>query len=231
MKKTLLMILALLALCTLPLRARDAVEKKISEFLRMSNKDTTYCQLKGVIVRVRNYDRGNVYIKDASGTVFIYGFWDSEKRHMKELDIRKGDTLTVAGYRSLYGDVIEMKYADYVSHSKGPDHDNMPIMDELDKEPSFKGKGTKEFGAWVSANLVFPSELRGTYASGTVKVKFVVGRDGKIYEPEILSSPHPAFSAEVLRVLGKSPKWKPGIVNKNPVRVTYTLPVEFVNNN
>ncbi|HQS05823.1 MAG TPA: energy transducer TonB, partial [Daejeonella sp.] len=32
---------------------------------------------------------------------------------------------------------------------------------------------------------------------------------------------------EAIRVLEKSPEWKPGIQNKQKVRVAYTLPINF----
>ena len=34
--------------------------------------------------------------------------------------------------------------------------------------------------------------------------------------------------AEAIRVLKKSPKWKPGIQNGRPVRVLYSLPISIV---
>ena len=38
----------------------------------------------------------------------------------------------------------------------------------------------------------------------------------------------PSLDAEAVRVVKSSPKWKPGIKNGKPVRVTYTLPVIFI---
>lgn len=227
MKKTILAAAFLLfSVCAL---AVVPEKKTVKEFLRMSSKDTTLCELTGVVERVRNYSKGNLYLSDGTGTVLIYGVYSRDRRSFTDLDVRDGDTLTVSGRRFVYnGNVIEMKNAWYVSHTEGPDHQNVLKTDKLDKNPTFKGKDVNEFSKWVSAHLKYPESAKDAYMDGTVLVSFIVGMDGSILEPTILQGVHPALDAEVLRVLSKSPKWKPGMVDNHTVRVTYTMPVVFV---
>lgn len=211
--------------------AATPTKKTVKEFLQMSPYDTTYCELRGVVTRVRNYEWGNLYIDDGTGDVLIYGVRDPQQRAFRDLDIRLGDTLTVHGRRFVYdGRVIEMKGARYAGHTEGPDHANVGKADSLDKNPTFKGKGINEFSSWVSAHLVYPEDAKASQIDGKVLVSFVVGRDGKVYEPQILEGLTSSINEELKRVLLSSPKWKPGIVDGHPVRVTYTMPVFFVLN-
>ncbi len=61
-----------------------------------------------------------------------------------------------------------------------------------------------------------------------VLVRFWIGVDGVISNPEIIKSGGKSFDKEVLRVLKKMPRWEPAIQNGNYVAVTYTQPVIFI---
>ena len=93
--------------------------------------------------------------------------------------------------------------------------------------PTFKGKGLDAFITWVAAHLKYPKEAKQAGIEGTVLVKFVVGKNGGIQEIEVLQGAHPVLDAEAVRVVRSSPKWKPGIKDGRPVRVTYRIPVKF----
>jgi len=228
MKKRLIVILSAIFAAMLSLQTEVPQRKSIAKFLRMSNTDTTLCELTGVVSRVRNHERGRLFIDDGTDSVLIYGLRDAKGRGMLALDIRKGDTLTVRGRRFLYdGRVIEMKNALYVWHGHGSNHENVPQEDELDRQPTFRGKGPQEFSKWVTAHLKYPKEARDAYSDGMVLVKFVVGRDGGVQEVEILKGSHPALNEEALRVVRKSPKWKPGMVDGRSVRTEFKLPIYF----
>ena len=63
--------------------------------------------------------------------------------------------------------------------------------------------------------------------TGKVTARFVVWDDGSIRDVQILSE-SPAglgLGKEAIRVLLKSPKWKPGIYNGRSVKQLYTLPI------
>lgn len=214
-------------LCCLPCIGQ--VRVSVKDFLKMSDGDKTYCELKGIVSRIRNHEKGRLFINDGTGDVLIYGFSFPDDNVVRQKDIRKGDTLTVHGTRFVYDNrVIEMKYAKYVCHSQGPDHDKMPTGDELDKAPTFKGKGREAFGAWVISHMKYPKSAAENYIDGKIVISFVIGRDGHIYEERILEHGHPLLEEEVLRVLRSAPAWKPGMVDGHPVRVTMTMPFEFV---
>lgn len=228
MKKT---IFLLLALCG-SLSAFAQVPKTVREFLRMSKKDTTLCQLHGVVDRIRNNVNGNLYLTDGTGEVLIYGVRDGsgQGRKFPELDVRAGDTLTLVGRKSIYdGNVVEMQQAQLVAKADGPDHANAGSGHaKVFTPPKFKGKDKDAFSAWVNDHLVYPKEAREQYQEGRVMVKFVVGKNGLVQEVEVVKGVHPLLNEEAVRVVKSSPKWKPGKADGVPVRVTYTIPVAFI---
>ena len=223
MKK--LFALALSLLLGLSLGAQERISVK--SFLKKSDTDTTTYILKGVVDYIRNPSNGNLYLKDRTGRVLLYGMRDTVggKRSFYELGILVGDTLEVMGKRTVYNQqTIEMKNARLVYHGKSRTHDATMAQRAAERHPSFKNGDVNTFIAWVATHVKYPA---GCTAEGTVKVKFVVGRDGGVQETEIVQSVDPLLDAEALRVVRSSPKWRPAKLNGNPVRTTYTIPIIF----
>ena len=55
----------------------------------------------------------------------------------------------------------------------------------------------------------------------------VVEKDGTLSDFKVVRSLHKDCDAEAIRVLKTMPKWKPGKVCGKPIRVKYTVPVQF----
>lgn len=198
----------------------------IRDFLKMSDSDTTTVVLKGVVEFVRNPESGNLILKDPTGKVLIYRMLDRKggTRSFRDLGILVGDTLAIEGGRSLYGSTIEMKNGHMVYYAKGPEHEAILQRQKAERWPVFKGGGVKEFEKWVADRVKYPAGCR---AEGTVLVKFVVGRKGKVQELEVAQKVDPQLDAEAIRVVASSPKWTPGKYNGQPARTILYVPVEF----
>lgn len=93
--------------------------------------------------------------------------------------------------------------------------------------PKFQGGDLAVFRKWVQENVRFPQIALENGISGKVTLQFVIERDGRLTNIEVLQSPDRSLSEEAVRVLNKSPKWSPGKQRNQPVRIKYTLPVEF----
>jgi len=100
-------------------------------------------------------------------------------------------------------------------------------MKAPDKYPTFKGKGSEAFSAWVTAHLKYPKDAKEARIDGTVRVKFVIGTNGGVQEVEVDKGVFPSLDAEAVRVIKSSPRWKPAIKGGRPVRMVYYLPVIF----
>lgn len=222
MKKYLLLLLLLG-----PVALAQPQQLTVKEFLKLSRQDTTSYLVKGVVSRVRSSTSGSFYLQDPTGTLLVYGIQDPQhpQYSFKQIDIVKGDTVTVLGRFTVYGDAtLEMKDGRLIAKADGPDH-NLSFYDRLDKKPVFKGKegqeGLEAFKQWVQAHLQKPGP------KGSVRVRFVVGRNGGVQEVEAIRGDVPALREEAVRVVKSSPKWKPAKADGSPVRITYTIDVTF----
>ena len=224
--------IAMLTLAVCLPAASQGVRKTMDEFNKMSRNDTTLVELHGVVSKMGSNPRGVLYLQDETGEAYIYGLVDGREGSnvsFPQMEIVQGDTLTVYGRRTVYnGTTIEMAGGHLVRKANGPRHaEILESTAALDRYPTFKGKDANAFSPWVTARLRYPKEAEQARIEGTVVVKFVVGTNGGVQEVEVVEGVHPAIDAEAVRVIKSSPKWKPGMKDGKPVRVTYTYPVIF----
>ncbi len=104
--------------------------------------------------------------------------------------------------------------------------DDQPFF-VAEEMPTFQGGDINTFRKWVQDNVRFPQIALENGIQGTVTIAFVVERDGTLTILDVLASPDRSLTDEAVRVLKKSPKWKPGKQRNQAVRVRYNLPVVF----
>ena len=92
---------------------------------------------------------------------------------------------------------------------------------------SFQGGDLNTFRTWVQQNVRFPQIALENGIQGRVVLSFVIEKDGRLTNIQVLQTPDRSLSEEAVRVLSKSPKWSPGKQRNQVVRVKYTLPVDF----
>jgi len=97
------------------------------------------------------------------------------------------------------------------------------IYNAVEVKPDFPG-GIQKFYEFVGKNYRAPEED----IKGKVYVQFVVEKDGSLTDIKVVRDIGYGTGAEAIRVLKKSPKWKPGVQNGRPVRVLYSLPISIV---
>jgi protein TonB len=93
--------------------------------------------------------------------------------------------------------------------------------------PKFQGGDLMKFRSWVQGKLKYPVIAQENGIQGKVTLTFVIERDGSLTNIQVMQSPDRSLADEAVRVLQSSPKWTPGKQRNSPVRVRYTLPVEF----
>ena len=216
--------------------AAQGVRKTADEFNKMSRGDTTLVILHGTANKMRKDDtRGVFYLRDATGDAYIYGLVDGRpgsNQSFAQMGIAPGDTLTIIGRRTVYnGTTIEMAGGHLLRKADGPRHaELMEKKNEPDFKPTFRGHSdlSVSFTEWVNKNLKYPKDAKDAHVEGAVKLQFTVGTNGGVQEVQILQGVYPSLDNEALRVIRSSPKWKPGIKDGKPVRVTYTYTIHFV---
>ena len=100
----------------------------------------------------------------------------------------------------------------------------------VEKMPEFPG-GQQALFKYLSENVKYPVIAQENGIQGRVICQFVVNKDGKIVDVEVVRLPVLTYlnplDKEALRVISGMPNWKPGQQRGKPVRVKYTVPVNF----
>ena len=101
-------------------------------------------------------------------------------------------------------------------------------LNECDAPPQFFRGGVQTFlDNWVYKYLKYPREAVSEGIQGTVYVSFIIEADGNVSNVAIDQGVSDALDAEALKVVGASPKWKPGIRDGKKVRTKVVIPVEY----
>ena len=93
--------------------------------------------------------------------------------------------------------------------------------------PEFPG-GELALRKYIANAIKYPVIAQENGIQGKVYVTFVVDKDGGISDARIARGVDPSLDKEALRVVNTLPKWKPGMQRGKPVRVSYTVPINFV---
>ena len=92
--------------------------------------------------------------------------------------------------------------------------------------PEFPG-GQGALLQYLAKSIKYPVIALENGIQGRVVLSFVIEKDGRLTNIQVLQTPDRSLSEEAIRVLNKSPKWSPGKQRNQVVRVKYTLPVDF----
>lgn len=114
---------------------------------------------------------------------------------------------------------------DIVIATQQPKDDVVFIV--VDQMPEFPG-GVDALIRFLNENVKYPEVAKANKIEGRVMCQFVVDKDGTITDIVVVKSGgDPSLDKEAVRVLRTMPKWKPGRMKGEPVRVKYTIPVNF----
>lgn len=100
------------------------------------------------------------------------------------------------------------------------------VFTAVDIAPHFPG-GDAAFGQFLGRNIRYPSAARINNVQGRVIITFVVEKDGSLSDIKVVRGIGSGADEEALRALRLSPLWVPGMQNGHPVRVQYSVPVQF----
>ena len=100
------------------------------------------------------------------------------------------------------------------------------ILTLVEQMPQFPG-GDAALMKFLSSHINYPPMAAENNVQGKVILQFVVEKDGHVGEVKIARAVDKDLDREAVRVVKSLPKFIPGRQNGHPVRVWYTLPVNF----
>jgi TonB family protein len=112
------------------------------------------------------------------------------------------------------------------------DEEQMPILGAIalsndETQPEFPG-GEIALNQFINSNLTYPPSEIENGKEGIVYASFLVREDGTITDIKIIKSLNKeTFDKQVISLIEKMPKWKPGKKLKVAVKSTMLLPFKF----
>ena len=100
---------------------------------------------------------------------------------------------------------------------------NKPVMVYVDQMP----RAGYDYQDFLARNIHYPKKARKQNIEGRVIIKFVVNTDGSISDVTVVKGIGGGCDEEAVRVVSSFPKWLPGKIKDEPVRVYFTLPIHF----
>ena len=88
--------------------------------------------------------------------------------------------------------------------------------------------GFKAFNSYLAEHISYPRTAAKMGVSGKVFVQFVVEKDGKLTDIQVVKGIGAGCDEEAVRVVSEAPNWKPGKQRGVPVRVRKTVPIYFI---
>src|SRR4029077_10888004 len=102
------------------------------------------------------------------------------------------------------------------------------VYNHAEVMPEFPG-GQDALANYVENNLNYPQQAIDDNTMGTVRISFVVDKDGKVTDPRIINDKKigNGLDEEALKVVNQMPTWKPGKVKGKNVKTRLELPITF----
>jgi periplasmic protein TonB len=124
-------------------------------------------------------------------------------------------------------DDMVIDVAPVVSTREEEEEEDTQVFFIVEEMPEFPG-GEAALRQFIATAIKYPVIAQENGIQGRVYVTFVVNTDGSIADARIARGVDPSLDKEALRVVNSLPKWKPGKQRGKPVRVSYTVPINFV---
>ena len=109
-------------------------------------------------------------------------------------------------------------FASFGQTKNQPDTPRIEILDFPDSDAEFKG------GEPALINYIQENFHPDTGCAGTIMVSTIIDKDGKATNPKIVKGISKCCNTEAIRVVKEMPKWKPAMLNGQPVRYKIIIP-------
>lgn len=97
----------------------------------------------------------------------------------------------------------------------------------VEEMPEFPG-GQLALRKYIAENVEYPEIARENEIQGRVFVQFVVNEKGDVVNAKVVRGVDPSLDKAALKVVNSLPKWKPGKQREKPVKVSFTVPINFM---
>lgn len=107
--------------------------------------------------------------------------------------------------------------------------DTAQVYVMAEEMPRFQGMtvASPEMTRYMVSNVRYPQLEELLKIGGRVVVQLIVEKDGSVSSIAVMTPVSPGLDREAVRFISQMPKWQPGRIQGQPVRVLLHLPVTF----
>ncbi len=103
---------------------------------------------------------------------------------------------------------------------------NPDVYTIVEQMPEYPG-GLLGMRKFVAMTIRYPVEAQENGIVGKVFVSFVISETGEVTNIKLAKGVHKSLDQEAIRAVSQMGKWKPGMHDGKPVKVSYTIPITF----
>ncbi|MDR0427307.1 MAG: energy transducer TonB [Dysgonamonadaceae bacterium] len=119
-------------------------------------------------------------------------------------------------------DSSETGTPDFIQEEKAEDI----VHAKSDVDPEFPG-GITALTRFIFSHALYPASASTQKKQGRVWCSFIVNKDGSVSDIKIEKGVFISLDQEAVKVLNQMPRWNPGYINGEAVRVKVYMPVVF----
>ena len=123
-----------------------------------------------------------------------------------------------------FDDEIEMYDFEVSDEEEEEEEEIFVVVEDM---PTFRGGDVNKFREWVQKRVKYPQIAAENGIQGKVFIMFVVEPDGSVSNVSVMRGVDPALDSEAVKVVESSPKWAAGKQRGAPVRVRFSITVNF----
>jgi protein TonB len=148
----------------------------------------------------------------------------SEIFEIVEDDVNIENEIIFEDDETSFDDVVQMYDFDLGEEVEEEEEEIFVVVEDM---PSFRGGDVNKFRDWVQKRVKYPQIAAENGIQGKVYIMFVVEPDGTVSNVSILRGVDPALDDEAIKAVEASPKWVAGKQRGAPVRVRFSITVNF----
>ncbi|MBR6252142.1 MAG: energy transducer TonB [Bacteroidales bacterium] len=123
-------------------------------------------------------------------------------------------------------DDTEIVFSDILAEDEEEDTEDA-IFFTAEEMPIFPG-GESALMKFLAQSVNYPAIAQDNGVQGRVFVSFVIDKNGDVTDVKVMRPTDPNLDKEAIRVVKSMPKWTPGKQRGKAVKVSYTVPINFV---
>lgn len=141
-----------------------------------------------------------------------------------EDDVTIENEIIFADDETSFDDEVQMYDFTITEEEEAEEEEIFIVVEDM---PTFRGGDVNKFRDWVQARVKYPQIAAENGIQGKVYLMFVVEPDGSVSNVSIMRGVDPALDNEAIKAVEASPKWAPGKQRGAPVRVRFSITVNF----